>query len=160
MAMETLRLSESEHTDTVQRLTLQHTPLWFKANCSLLEGDRVSAEITAIVLAAFTEGVKAEAKRQAAIAGKALVKEVVEATPQALEDSATALNIALMGIESGAALTTQPKKRSAAAKKADKKLSAAFKEANRRYRKKDGSLRAGRTQADIARLAHKLRKKM
>jgi len=120
----------------------------------------VSAEITAIVLAAFTEGVKAEAKRQAAIAGKALVKEVVEATPQALEDSATALNIALMGIESGAALTTQPKKRSAAAKKADQKLSAAFKEANRRYRKKDGSLRAGRTQADIARLAHKLRKKM
>jgi len=54
----------------------------------------------------------------------------------------------------------QPKrKRSRKARAADKKLSAAFKEANRRYRKKDGSLRAGRTQADIARLAHKLRKK-
>jgi len=54
----------------------------------------------------------------------------------------------------------QPKrKRSRSARAADKKLSEAFKEANRRLRKKDGSLRAGRTQADIARLAHKLRKK-
>ena len=51
------------------------------------------------------------------------------------------------------------RKRSKSARAADKKLSAAFKEANRRYRKKDGSLRAGRTQSDIARLAHKLRKK-
>ena len=45
------------------------------------------------------------------------------------------------------------------AKAANRKLSAAFKEANRRYRKKDGSLRSGRTQGDIAKLAHKLRKK-
>ena len=119
----------------------------------------MSAEITAILLAAFQEGVKAEAKRQAAMAGKALVREVAVAAPIALEESAEALNLALMGIESGAMVATTPKKRSAAAKKADRKLSAAFKEANRRYRKKDGSLRAGRTQADIARLAHKLRKK-
>lgn len=111
------------------------------------------------MLAAFQEGVKAEAKRQAAMAGKALVREVAVAAPIALEESAEALNLALMGIESGAMVATTPKKRSAAAKKADRKLSAAFKEANRRYRKKDGSLRAGRTQADIARLAHKLRKK-
>lgn len=54
----------------------------------------------------------------------------------------------------------KPKRRSRTARRADKKLSAAFKEANSRYRKKDGSLRSGRTQADIARLAHKLRKKM
>jgi len=52
------------------------------------------------------------------------------------------------------------KKRSRSARAADKKLSKAFKMANDRYRKKDGSLRSGRTQADIARLAHKLRKKM
>lgn len=51
------------------------------------------------------------------------------------------------------------RKRSRSARAADKKLSAAFKAANARYRKKDGSLRAGRTQADIAKLAHKLRKK-
>ena len=42
----------------------------------------------------------------------------------------------------------------------DKKLSAAFKEANKRYRTKSGKLRKGRTQADIARLAQRLRKKM
>ena len=56
----------------------------------------------------------------------------------------------------------QPKKRrrSRTARAQDKKLSQAFKEANARYRKKDGSLRAGRDQGDIARLAHKLRKKM
>ena len=51
-------------------------------------------------------------------------------------------------------------KRSRSARAADKKLTKAFKMANARYRKKDGSLRSGRTQADIARLAHKLRKKM
>lgn len=57
-------------------------------------------------------------------------------------------------------LVKPKRKRSKSARAADKKLSKAFKEANRRYRKKDGSLRAGRTQADIARLAQRLRKKM
>lgn len=56
--------------------------------------------------------------------------------------------------------TPKPKRRSRSARAQDKKLSMAFKEANRRYRKNDGSLRAGRTQADIARLAHRLKKKM
>jgi hypothetical protein len=46
------------------------------------------------------------------------------------------------------------------AKAANKKLSLAFKEANRRLRKKSGELRSGKTQADVARLAHKLKKKM
>jgi hypothetical protein len=45
-------------------------------------------------------------------------------------------------------------------KKADRKLSAAFKEANRRLRKKNGELRSGKTQSDVAKLAHRLRKKM
>ena len=54
----------------------------------------------------------------------------------------------------------KPRRRSRAARSQDKKLSQAFKEANARYRKNDGTLRSGRTQADIARLAHKLRKKM
>ena len=54
----------------------------------------------------------------------------------------------------------KPRPRSRKARKADRKLSAAFKEANSRYRKRDGSLRSGRTQADIARLAHRLRKRM
>lgn len=40
------------------------------------------------------------------------------------------------------------------------KLARAFKEANARMRTKSGKLRKGRTQADIARLAHRLLKKM
>ena len=62
--------------------------------------------------------------------------------------------------EARAAEATRPRRRSRTARAADRKLSMAFKEANRRYRKKDGSLRNGRTQADIAKLAHRLRKKM
>ena len=46
------------------------------------------------------------------------------------------------------------------AKAANRKLSQAFKEANRRLRKKNGELRSGKTQADVARLAQKLRRKM
>lgn len=52
------------------------------------------------------------------------------------------------------------RKRSRAARAADKKLSKAFKEANRRLRTKNGSLRKGKTQADVAKMAHRLRKKM
>lgn len=52
------------------------------------------------------------------------------------------------------------RKRSRTARASDKKLSSAFKTANSRYRLKNGSLRKGRTQADIARLAQRLRKKM
>ena len=54
----------------------------------------------------------------------------------------------------------KPKRRSRTARAADKKLSQAFREANARYRTKNGKLRKGRTQADIARLAHRLLKKM
>ena len=40
------------------------------------------------------------------------------------------------------------------------KLAAAFREANARYRTKSGKLRKGRSQSDIARLAHRLLKRM
>ena len=62
--------------------------------------------------------------------------------------------------EARSSSTPPTRRRSRTARAADRKLSMAFKEANRRYRKKDGSLRNGRTQADIAKLAHRLRKKM
>lgn len=117
-------------------------------------------DLVSIIVAAFQAGVKAEAKKQATKAGKVLVQEVAEAAPVAIEQSNRDLMAALAAIESGAGMVTTPKKRSRSKRAADKKLSKAFKEANRRYRKKDGALRAGRTQADIARLAHKLRKKM
>ncbi len=64
------------------------------------------------------------------------------------------------GAKEESKVVDKPKRRSRAARAQDKKLSRAFEEANRRYRKQDGSLRAGRTQADIATLAHKLKKKM
>jgi len=64
------------------------------------------------------------------------------------------------GAREEAKVVDKPKRRSRAARASDKKLSQAFKEANRRYRKKDGSLRSGRTQRDIATLAHRLKKKM
>mgnify|MGYP001262915776 CR=1 FL=1 len=54
----------------------------------------------------------------------------------------------------------KPKRVSKKAKSSRKKLSTALREANARYRKKDGSLRTGRTQADIMRLAQRLKKKM
>ena len=116
----------------------------------------VSDELAQAILAGFKQGVIAEAKRQSVMVGKEVVREL----PSALLDTQALVDQSLMFVEDTAIQVTKPKKRSRSARAADKKLSKAFKEANRRYRKKDGSLRSGRTQADIAKLAHKLRKKM
>jgi hypothetical protein len=62
--------------------------------------------------------------------------------------------------EEARAVDKPKRRRSRSARAQDKKLSDAFTEANRRYRKQNGELRAGRTQADIARLAHRLKKQM
>ena len=53
-----------------------------------------------------------------------------------------------------------PKKRSRSARASDKLLSKAFKMANSRLRLKSGALKSGKTQADVAKLAQKLRKQM
>ena len=52
------------------------------------------------------------------------------------------------------------RRRSAAMKKSDKKLSSAFKKANATCRKKNGQFKKGKCQADVAKMAHRLRKKM
>ena len=44
--------------------------------------------------------------------------------------------------------------------KTDRDMSEALKQANAKYRTKSGRLRKGRTQADVMRLAHRLRRKM
>ena len=44
--------------------------------------------------------------------------------------------------------------------KTDRNMSKALEEANKRLRKQNGQLRKGKTQADIMRLAHRLRRKM
>ena len=135
------------------------------------------ATATAVAAAGAVGGPVAAAEVAAFMAsppGRKLTEAVIDQTAEkrgvVLEDLAmggfvTQPTLGLTG-EAGPEfvfpLTSMPKpkrKRSRSARAADKKLSAAFKEANRRYRRQDGSLRKGRTQADIARLAHKLRKK-
>ena len=58
----------------------------------------------------------------------------------------------------GFSLPTQTRRKTKRRK--NPKLAAAFRQANARYRTKSGKLRKGRTQADIARLAHRLLKRM
>ena len=132
------------------------------------------ASTTAVTAATLTGGPAAGASMAAYLAsppGQRLLDAAIDQSARQnnvrLEDLAnggliTSPTLGLTG-EAGPELViplVMPKrKRSRSARAADKKLSAAFKEANRRYRKKDGSLRAGRTQSDIAKLAHKLRKK-
>ena len=56
---------------------------------------------------------------------------------------------------------SKPKrKRSAGMKASDKKLSMAFKKANMMCRKKNGQFKKGKSQKDVAKCAHRLRKKM
>ena len=134
------------------------------------------ATSTAIAAATVTGGPAAGASLAAYLAsppGQRLLDSAIEGSARAnnvvLEDLArggliTTPTLGLTG-EAGPELVVpmsmMPKKRrSRAARAADKKLSKAFKEANRRYRTKSGKLRPGRPQADIAKLAHKLRKKM
>ena len=52
------------------------------------------------------------------------------------------------------------RKTSAAARKSRRNLSKALREANARLRKKNGQLKKGKTQADVMRLAQRLKKKM
>lgn len=133
------------------------------------------ASSVAVAAATVTGGPAAGASLAAYLAsppGQRLLDEAIGASARAnnvvLEDLAsgglvTRPTLGLTG-EAGPELVipmmAKPRKRSRSARASDKKLSKAFKEANRRYRKKDGSLRSGRTQSDIAKLAHKLRKKM
>ena len=53
-----------------------------------------------------------------------------------------------------------PRKRTRKKTKTDKSMSKALREANARLRTRKGVLRKGKTQADVMRLAHRLRKKM
>ena len=117
-------------------------------------------------------GGAAAAKVLATPAGKAAIEAGVNFTLAeedldqgnfAMGGLVTSPTVAMLG-EAGPELVVplvkQKKPRSRSARKSDKKMSMAFKEANRRLRTKSGKLRKGKTQADIARLAHRLRKKM
>ena len=60
----------------------------------------------------------------------------------------------------GFQIPTAPARRTRRKSKNDSKLSKAFKQANKQLRLKSGKLRKGKTQSDVAKLAHRLRKRM
>jgi len=95
----------------------------------------------------------------AAAAEVPLSAPVAAFAPRAVEETSLAVARAL-GVLPAQESASARKTRTSRKRKPNKKLSAALKQANARYRKKDGSLRAGRTQADIMKYAHKLRRKM
>ena len=61
-------------------------------------------------------------------------------------------------VRAGRGVKKGAKKAARTGKKAAKGMAQAMKEANRRMRTKSGKLRKGKTQADVARLAHKIRR--
>jgi hypothetical protein len=84
----------------------------------------------------------------------------VAAAPFAVREASEFIGEQLGVLGSPSSKKTKRKRNSRAARAGAKKMSKALKAANAKYRKKNGDLRAGRTQADIMRYAHKLRRKM
>ena len=73
-------------------------------------------------------------------------------------DASVARELARRACRTSVASATKRVKKKA--RKANSKLSRAFKEANAKLRTKSGRLRRGMTQSDVARLAHRLAKKL
>ena len=164
-------------------LTLQPTQHLFNPKYSLLEGDRVdvrrvlkalSANV-AVAAATVTGGPAAGASLAAFLAtpaGQKLLNFQVDNAAQAagveLEDRAmggivTSPTLGLtgeLGPELVLPLMGQPSRKKRKRTKTDRNMSKALKLANERLRTKNGRLRKGKTQADVMRLAHRLRKKM
>ena len=97
-----------------------------------------------------------------AISNVQLIRELKGLIPKPfdkLTDAAIQTNTA--GIQTVAAVERGAvRKVSKAARTSRKNLSKALKEANARLRTKSGKLRKGKTQADVMRLAQRLKKKM
>lgn len=93
-------------------------------------------EMKEIFVGAAIFGAKAELKRQGAKLGK---KAVVGGAKAA--------------VRTGRATSRELKRQ-------NKAMSNALKEANKRLRKKNGELRSGKTQADVMKLAQKLRRRV
>lgn len=117
-------------------------------------------EVAQIVLAGFAAGVKAEAKRQAVMAGKAVVREAGPALIQTEQD----IRQALMFVEETAGMATE------GAKKATRKPSAYNRRYARAYKalKKKKTLKSGRMakgftgkrgHAKLVKMAHAIAKK-
>ena len=164
-------------------LTLQLMQHLFNPKYSLLEGDSVdvrrvlkalSANV-AVAAATVTGGPAAGASLAAFLAtpaGQKLLNFQVDNAAQAagveLENRAmggivTSPTLGLtgeLGPELVLPLMGQPSRKKRKRTKTDRNMSKALKLANERLRTKNGRLRKGKTQADVMRLAHRLRKKM
>ena len=130
-------------------------PHWSKANYSLLEGDFLATTEEQAIAAI-------NAAEQMAISNVQLIRQLKKLIPEpfdSLTDVAVQTNTA--GIRTVAGLERAAvRKVSAASKKSRKNLSKALREANARLRKKNGQLKKGKTQADVMKLAQRLKKKM
>ena len=109
--------------------------------------------VTAVELAAETGTEYAVGAEKMAMGGL-----VTEPTFAMIGEAGPEMVIPLSGMVQP--LVKPKRKRSRSARAADKKLSKAFKMANAKLRTAKGQLRKGKTQADVARMAHRLRKKM
>ena len=102
------------------------------------------------------------AAEQMAISNVQLIRQLKNLIPKpfdSLTDVAIQTNTA--GIQTVASAERKAvRKVSKAARTSRKNLSRALREANARLRKKNGQLKKGKTQADIMRLAQRLKKKM
>lgn len=162
--------------------TLRLTLLLSNPKSSVLEVDTlvtVESVTSALYKAAFIAGATAAG---GPAAGGAAASYIASPVGQAAVEKAVAItvgnqgssmqNMAMGGLvmnptlamigEAGPEMVVplSKKKRSRSARASDKKLSKAFKQANAKLRLKNGSLRKGKSQSDVARLAHRLRKKM
>jgi len=97
-----------------------------------------------------------------AISNIQLIRELKSIIPKPfdkLTDVAVQTNTA--GVQAVAGLERKAvRKTSKASRAASKKLGKALRQANSKLRTKSGKLRKGKTQADVMRLAQRLRKKM
>ncbi len=125
-------------------------------NCSLLT--------EAIRLATSEEQAIAaiDAAEQLAIANVQLLRQMKKLIPKPFDVlTEAAVQTQTAGIRGVAEIERKiVRKVSAAARKSRKNLSKALREANARLRKKNGQLKKGKTQADVMRLAQRLKKKM
>ena len=133
---------------------------------ALMERDRMDDEMRrAAEEAAKLEKTKVESLSNTAIV-EAINNPLVTVTPEGRISSRRVMSspsgrdvIRRSGQFSRAnILPPLPKKRKKN-KKHCKNLSQCFREANRKHRKANGQLRKGKTQADVARMAHRLMKK-
>ena len=128
---------------------------WSKANCSLLEGDFLATTEEQAIAAI-------NAAEQMAISNVQLIRQLKKLIPEpfdSLTDVAVQTNTT--GIRTVAAAERKTVRTvSKAARTSRKNLSKALREANARLRKKNGQLKKGKTQADVMKLAQRLKKKM